>query len=466
MALSLNRSVLCPVVVSRDGEIAALKRALERVQGGGGQAVLIAGEAGIGKSRLVAEARTRAAELGFLCLQGQCLEPDAALPYAPLIDLLRAQLAGLRSGALATHPSIIPPDLTRLLTELATILPGIAPPPAWREPEQEKRHLFHALIQSFLAQSSTRPLLVIVEDLHWSDDTSVEFLLSLARRAAHHPLLLLLTYRNDEVTPGLRHLLADLDRERLAWEIVLAPLTRASVGAMLEATLGPGTRGSFVDALHALTQGNPFYVEEVLKTLAVTAEYFGDRGMEDAISLDDLRAPRSVEDAVLRRLGRLSVPALRVLTLASVVGPRFDFSILQAIAQQDEGELLGHIKQLVAAQLVVELSAERFAFRHALTRQAIYGQLLARERQALHRTIFAAIEHDQALPEETRLADLSYHAFKGGLWPQALTYARRMGEHALAVGAPQAATEQFARAFVATRHLDQPPAPQLRRARG
>jgi DNA-binding CsgD family transcriptional regulator len=466
MALSIEKPVICPTVVGRDSDIAALERALEQVHGGTGQTALIAGEAGIGKSRLVAAARDRAAERGFLCLQGQCLEPDAALPYAPLIDLLRGRLIGLSPAALTANPVPTAPALSRLLPELAPLAPGLTPTPAWSEPAQEKRHLFHALSQFIVAQSSTQPLLVVVEDLHWSDDTSLEFLLALARRAAHHPLLLLLTYRNDEVTPGLRHLLAELDRERLAWEIALAPLTRAGVAAMLEATLGPGMKGTFVDGIYALTEGNPFFVEEVLKTLAVTGGFSGDRGVDDAIALDDVRAPRSVEDAVLRRLGRLSAPAVRALTLAAVAGPRFDFAILRAVAAQDEDEMLRHVKAAVAAQLVVEVSAERFAFRHALTRQAIYGQLLARERQALHRTIFAAIERDQALPEETRLADLSYHAFKAELWEQAATHARRMGEHALAVGAPQAAIEQFARAFVATRHLGQSPAPELHRARG
>jgi DNA-binding CsgD family transcriptional regulator len=466
MALSFNQPVVCPILVGRDGDTAALARALERVRHGAGQTVLIAGEAGIGKSRLVATARARAAELGFGCLQGQCLEPDVALPYAPLIDLLRTRLIGLSPAKIAADSALTAPELSRLLPELATLLPSLASPPALGEPAQEKRHLFQALTRFIVAQSSAQPVLMVVEDLHWSDDTSLEFLLALARQAAQHPLLLLLTYRSDEVIPGLRHLLAELDRERLAWELVLAPLTRAGVAAMLEATVGPGMRGTFVDALHALTEGNPFFAEEVLKTLAVTGGLSRDRGVEDAIALDDVRAPRSVEDTVLRRLERLSAPALRALTLAAVAGPRFDFAILRAVAEQDEDEMLRHVKEAVAAQLVVEVSAERFAFRHALTRQAIYGQLLARERQALHRTIYAAIEDEQAAPEEARLADLSYHAFKAGLWEQAATYGRRMGEHALAMGAPQAAIEQFARAFVATRHLGQPLAPDLHRTRG
>jgi DNA-binding CsgD family transcriptional regulator len=469
MALSLDKPVVCPVVVGREDEITALERALERVGEDGGQTILIAGEAGVGKSRLIAAARGRADGLGFLSLQGQCFEPDTALPYAPLIDLIRTCLIGKPPEALASHPGAAAPELGRLVPELASLLPALAAPPASQDPEQEKRRLFHALTQFILGQSGAGHVLLVVEDLHWSDETSLEFLLSLARRAPAHPLLLVLSYRSEEIGPGLRHFLAELDRRRLARELVLKPLTRGGVGAMLRAIFAHQehpVRGAFVDALSTLTEGNPFFVEEVLKSLAVTGHLTAPEGLWSSARLDGVHIPRSVQDAVLRRLVRASAPAQRVLALAAVAGPRFDFSLLQRIAGQDEDELLQHIKELVAAQLVVEESAERFAFRHALTRQAIYGQLLVRERQALHRAIVEAIEQLHEGSADAHLPDLAYHAFAAGLWEKALQYARRMGEQALAMHAPQAAIEQFTRAIEAARQLGQSPAPELLRARG
>ncbi|HEU0028912.1 MAG TPA: AAA family ATPase, partial [Ktedonobacterales bacterium] len=470
MMFSTDKPVVCPIVIGRDAEIASLEQALELTLDGRGQTVLIAGEAGIGKSRLIAAACARADELGVQRLQGQCFEPDAAFPYAPLIDLLRTRVADLPLEALASNQDIVAPELGRLVPELATSRPGLAPPPPL-EPEQEKRRLFRALDRFILGQPGARQVLVVVEDLHWSDDTSLEFLLSLARHATTHPLLLALSYRSDEMSPSLRHFLAELDRERLARELVLKRLTRGGVSAMLQATLGleRPVRAEFVDGLHALTEGNPFFVEETLKSLAVTGAFSGDEGHEDIEArqhLDQLRAPRSVQDAVLRRLVRISAPAQRVLTLAAIAGLRFDFSLLQAIAGQDEAELLAHIKELVAAQLVVEESAERFAFRHALTRQAIAAQLLLRERQALHRAIVEAIERLHTGSDEARLPDLAYHAFEAGLWEKALPYTRRMGEQALAMNAPQAAIEQFTRAIAAARQLGLPADPALHRARG
>ncbi len=468
MTIAIDKPLVCPIVIGRDVSLAALDRALVQVQGSHGQTVLISGEAGVGKSRLVAVARGRAEELGFLCLKGQCFESDAALPYAPLVDMLRTRLTGLPPAALSADPSVVAPELRRLVPELATLAPSLPPPPAWREPEQEKRDLFHALAQSVLTQSSDQPILIVMEDLHWSDDTSLEFLLSLTRRARDHPLLQVLTYRNDEIGPGLRHFLAELDRERLAWEVVLEPLTRDGVGAMLRATLGLDRqpRATLLDAFYALTEGNPFFVEEMLKTLAVTGTFSGEHGVGVLQHLDTLHAPRSVRDAVERRLVRLSAHAQRVLTYAAIAGPRFDFSLLRTIADHDETELMQYIKELVAAQFVVEESAERFAFRHALSRQAIAGQLLLRERQALHRTIVEAIEQLHMGSEETHLPDLAYHAFEGGLWEKALSYARRMGEQALAMNAPQAAIEQLTRAVEAARQLGRPPDRTLHRARG
>jgi DNA-binding CsgD family transcriptional regulator len=474
MQVPFDLPVVCPIVIGRTGELTALHLLIDRAKSGKGQVALLSGEAGIGKSRLVAEAKTYATAQGFLLLQGQCFPTDRSCPYAPLLDLLRSHLAtaspkqvATEMGSLASALSPLLPDLLPLPSDLPS-LPPLAP-------DQEKRRLFAALAHLFLRLMTKQPVLLIVEDLHWSDETSLDFLHYLARRCAASPLLVLLTYRSDEVHPGLRHFLAQLDRERLAQEFTLAPLTRSEVSAMLYAifalrrsvfTVPPLAQGDLLDALYALTEGNPFFIEELLKSLIQSGDIVYEHGRWQRKELRQLHIPRSVQDAVELRTAHLSEGARQVLHLAAVAGRHFDFALLQALIQQDEAQLLPLIKELIAAQLVVEESAEQFAFRHALTRQAVSAQLLVHERKTLHRRIAETLERLYASSIEAHLADLASHFSEAGVWEQALLYGQRAGEQAQALYAPQAAIEHFTRALDAARQLALPPPASLYRARG
>jgi tetratricopeptide (TPR) repeat protein len=320
-----------------------------------------------------------------------------------------------------------------------------------------------------------QPTLLIVEDLHWSDETSLEFLHYLARRCPASPLLVLLTYRSDEVHPSLRHFLAHLDRERLAQEVALVPLTRSEVSAMLHAIFDlrrsvfpvpSRAQGELLDALYPLTEGNPFLIEELLKSLIEAGDIFHEQGRRERKELRAWHIPRSVQDAVELRTSHLSAGARQVLHLAAVAGRHFDFALLQALTHQDEAQLLRLLKELIAAQLVVEESEDRFAFRHALTRQAVYADLLGRERKALHRTIAEAVERLYASTFEGHLAELASHFSEAGAWEQALAYEQRAGEQAQALYAPRAAIGHFTRALDAASQLALTPPVRLYRARG
>jgi predicted ATPase len=336
------------------------------------------------------------------------------------------------------------------------------------EPEQEKRRLFVVLSQFFTGLADTQPVLLTVEDLHWSDETSLEFLHFLARRCAAHPLLLVLTYRPDEMHPALSNWLAQLDRERLAHEFVLTPLSKAEVEAMLWAIFDRPSPlpASTLDAIYELTEGNPFFIEEILKSLITAGAIVSAREMWEGQPLHELPIPRSVHGAVQQRLDQVSEAARRVVILAAVAGRRFDFVLLQRITQSDEPELLRLMKELIAAQLVVEESEEQFAFRHALTREAIYRQLLLRERKALHRTLAETMEQLFAPTLDAHLSELAYHFYEAGVWEQALSYAKLAGERALALYAPRVAIEQFTRALKATHHVAEAPLATLYRLRG
>src|SRR5438477_456821 len=294
--------ILCPVLIGRGAELTALRLLVDRARSGTGQLVLLSGEAGIGKSRLVAEAKTYATAQGFLLLQGQCFPTDRSCPYAPLLDLLRSHLATSSREQVDTEMGSLASALSPLLLDLLPLpsdLPSLPP----LDSEHEKRRLFAALAHLFLRQATKQPALLIVEDLHWSDETSLDFLHFLARRCAASPLLVLLTYRSDEVHPSLSHFLAQLDRERLAQEFALAPLTQSEVSTMLSAifalrravfTAHPLLQGDLLDAMYALTEGNPFFIEELLKSLIEAGDIFYEHGRWQRKELRELHIPRSV----------------------------------------------------------------------------------------------------------------------------------------------------------------------------
>jgi DNA-binding CsgD family transcriptional regulator len=477
------RPIVCPALIGRTPSLEALLRLMEQACGGHGHILLIAGEAGMGKSRLVAEATIRfrssqaqATSPAMLILEGRCFEPDRSLPYAPLLDLLHSFLAPRSPEDIAACLEQDAPELIKLLPELGALFPDLTPASS-HDPEQEKHHLFHALTHFLTRLSATQPLLLIIEDIHWSDDTSLEFLLYLARRITSHPMLLLLTYRSEEAFPLLTPFLAKLDRERLATELTLAPLTFDEVEEMMRAILAlPHAVGAdFLANVYELTEGNPFFIEEMLKSLVTAGEFVYVDGKWERISRRDESAaalperaqlPRSVQLAVQQRLDHLSAEAKDTLSLAAVAGRRFDFALLQQITGRNEAGLIRLVKELIAAQLVIEEAEDVFAFRHALTRQAVYSDLLARERRALHRLIAETLERIFVDTLDAHLGDLAHHFYAAGEWEKVLEYARRAGEKAQALYAPHAAIEQYTHALEAARRLEQPPPLNVYRARG
>jgi DNA-binding CsgD family transcriptional regulator len=464
-----DRSVLCPVLIGRESDLQRLERLLAQAQEGRGQIALVSGEAGVGKSRLVREAKSRAPH-GTLILEGYCFQTDSVMPYAPLLDLFRNFFTSHSRAEIANAVGTSAELLLKLFPELTAALPDLAPSGAPSpDLEQEKRRLFQALAGTLADLAGHQPLLVILEDLHWSDSTSLEFLLLLARRISAQPILLLLTYRGDETTPELTHFLAELDRERLGTEFELKPMSSPDVGEMLGAILdSPQTPVSkdFLDTVFALTEGNPFFIEEILKALTAAGDISYADGIWDRKEIDQLRIPRTIQDAVQRRTQQLDERTLQALTLASVMGRRFDFLLLQELLDVDEADLMAMLKQLIAAQLVVEETADHFAFRHALTREAIYTTLLLRERQTLHRQVGDATERLYAASIHSHLADLSYHYYTAGEWEKALHYSGQAGERARRLYSQREAIVYYSRALVAARHLSIVAETELLSARG
>ncbi len=458
--------MVCPVLVGRDEQLRTVQQLIAQVAAGSGTVALISGDAGIGKSRLAAAARSSAMQRGFTVLQGNCFQPDVGSPFAPLLDMLRLHFA--------RRPPKPDDDDAALVSELTRLLPGILPSPQAvaaepvHDPEAHKRRLYAALHHFLSRMAAQQPLLLLVEDLHWSDDGSLEFLHYLARQASAMPLLMLLTYRSDEASPPLRRLLAQFDRQRIAHELQLTSLDRREVGTMLRTIfeLDRPVRPEFLDAICPLTEGNPFFVEEVLQSLVAAGDVFVRDGRWDRKPVHELKIPRSVQDAVQQRVARLSQRSRDVLAVASVVGRGFDYALLAELAGLEEDELIGAVKELIAAQLVEEELADRLQFRHALIREAIYAELLTRERRALHRRVAETIRAQHGSALDVAAPDLACHYAEAGEWSHAYEFARRAGEQAQRMYTPSAAIEQFTRALLAARYLDLPVPFELHLQRG
>jgi len=479
--MPISKSVVCPVLIGRSAVIDSLDQLMFQTSGDGDSSnvVLVSGEAGVGKSRLAAEMKARVMEKGWGILQGNCFETDNALPYAPLLDVLRTFCAAYSGKEIAGAFEPVAPELVKLLPELNRFFPEMTPSPLL-EPESEKRRLFHALARFLVQLTEDQPRLIVIEDLHWSDSTSFEFVLFFARQLSmqRRQSALLITYRSDEALQNLAHFLAELDREHLAVEFVLPRLARSEVEMMLRTIFNQArpVKAEFLNAIYTLTEGNPFFIEEVLKSLMVAGEIFYVESEEswDRKPINELHIPRSVQDALHRRSRQLSSAAQKVLTLAAVAGRRFDFVLLHQLARPsdsnalEESELLDLIRELINAQLIVEEAADHFSFRHALTRQAIYTQLLARERISLHLQVAQILERMYANTAwlDAHVEELAYHFYEAALWDKAMKYSRRAGEKAQGLYASQQAVEQFSRALEAAKQASLEPSLNLLQARG
>ena len=377
MTIPIDKSVICPIFIGRTHELTALYRLIDVDRSEQDQSALISGEAGIGKSRLVTEARSYAKAQGFLPLQGSCFQSDTSYPYAPLLDLLRVFFANQISASLMASQKQIVNELVRLLPDLALLFPHLASihQPQTLDPELQKRRLFLVLTHLFTTLAAQQPAILIIEDIQWCDESSLDFLLHLTRHCSSQPLFVLFTYRSEEISPVLSHWLAQLGRERLALELVLNRFSRIEVDAMLEAILAVPhpIPTELLETVYTLTEGNPFFVEEMLKSLITTGElqhadgkweFRFEKRESDAFSF----IPRSVHEVVKLRSDQLSTEAKQALTLAAVAGRRFDFTLLQLTLHCDEDQLIALVKELISAQFVVEESPDLFSFRDIMIR--------------------------------------------------------------------------------------------------
>lgn len=421
-----SRQLLCPEVIGRGADLATLESQLDEASSGRGRTVLVAGEAGLGKSALLRRFAARAAARGARVLVGECSEIEARRPFGPVIDAFRA----------AELP---------LPEELSQGAPGAQP-----AAETERYRVHSGFATRLAATSGASPLVLVVEDLHWGDEATHELIPYLARKLRDSAVLIVATYRTDELhrTHPLNHVLAELARGRLAEEIRLRPLTRDEIGDMVKLALSldrPTTR-EFSDALFERTEGNPFFIEEILRALVERGELaYRDGSWRRTKSVAELTIPVSVRDAVQQRLLTLPADDRSVIQIAAVIGQRFEFDLLREVSGLREDAVFDAIRSAIDAQLLSEepeAEQESYRFRHALSRESVLADMLARERRLLHKRVGEAIEHHAP----GRSEDLAYH-FDEARDPRAFRYLAAAGEEAAASFAFGRAVHHFDRAI-------------------
>jgi tetratricopeptide (TPR) repeat protein len=442
-----------PILIGRLPEMALLEDALARAEDGSPTFAIVGGEAGIGKSRLVAELAARARERGDLVLEGGCISlgSDEGLPFAPIAAALRGLVRRLDRAALDGLLDPATRELGRLVPELAPAADGAPIPEAPAEWAQTR--LFDGFLTLLERLGARQPVVLVVEDLHWADRSTRDLLGFVARSLRAERALVVATYRSDEMhrRHPLRPWLGEMGRLPRGEEIELTRFDREELADQLAAIRGGDVEPTVVEVIARRSEGNPFFAEELLA----------------AGSVERSRVSSRLRDVLLGRMSSVSEPGRRLLDAASVAGGAVDDELLAAVLDLDRADLTATLGEVVSSGHLVpsdDGSGKGYTFRHALLGEAVYDELLAPESRRLHGAFAAALDARGGLDgaaEATRLAALAHHSAAANDLPLALRATIASARASTATSAFHEAAEAFARAVAlwdVVRDEERPPA--------
>jgi class 3 adenylate cyclase/tetratricopeptide (TPR) repeat protein len=445
--------------VGRQQELAALQQALERAGAGHGQVVALVGEAGVGKSRTVYEFVHSHHTQGWRVLESASVSYGKATPYFPVIDLLKRYchieehddtrtIRAKVTGQLLTLDEALQDTIPALLSLLDTLPEGS--PFLTLDPQQRRQRTLDALKRIFLRESQEQPLLLVFEDLHWIDSETQALLNSLVESLPTTRLLLLVNYR-----PEYQH---GWGSKTYYTQLRLDPLPPVSAEELLQALLGgDASLTPLKRLLIARTEGNPFFLEESVRTLVETEVLVGEHGAYRlAQALPTVQVPATVQAVLAARIDRLPSDEKRLLQTAAVIGTEVPLPLLQAIAELSEDAVQRGLAHLQAAEFLYEarLFPEHvYTFRHALTHEVAYSGLLLERRRVLHARIVEALEALAGERVTEQVEHLAHHTLRGEVWDKALAYCRQAGEKVMARSAYREAGGYFEQALSALAHL-------------
>ena len=398
-------------IVGRTDEYEEARTLWREVADGTGQTLLISGEPGIGKTRLMREVVTQSEVSGGRALVGEA-SAESNTPYGAFAQMVRKALDQQSKNGVEL-PDFVLDDVLDLAPDLRPYYPDVESNPKL-DPESEQTRLLENMVAFRHAFSEQSPLLLVLDDAHWADSSSIAMFQHLARRAKDQPIMLLATYREVELRDArpFNEMLLELNRQRIGTRIKLARLDKEETQAMLEAIFNDEVTPEFLDGIYRETDGNPFFIEEVCKALVESGQvFYTDEGW-DRVSMEELEIPQGIQVAVESRLTKLPEDVQEALRIAAVLGREFDYEVLIAASGLDEDAIIDAIEMADSAQMVQEGREDTlYEFVHALVPQSIRENTHRLRLRKLHKRAAAAYEKVQ--PENYE--SLAYHYSEGGV---------------------------------------------------
>jgi DNA-binding SARP family transcriptional activator len=459
LAAALERHTL----VGRARELDVLEECWAEAITGTRRLVLLSGDAGIGKTRLAAEVGRRAHDNGALVLYGR-FDEEALAPYQAVVEMVRGWSSGASLQPLREQVGIRAADLGILFGEFGAPPPerDDEPSPTVADGDGRRMRLFDGLAALFGEAGANAPLVLVFDDLHWADRPTLQLLKHLVRSPQPRRALLLGTYRDAELEPGhpLLELIGDVRRENLLRHIALAGLAEPEVAELVAALGVPSPEATFVRALHGETEGNPFFIEEVVRHLRDS-----EHDLHADVSLTEAGVPDGVREVTARRLRRLCTDSRQALQVAAVIGREFDYDVLEAVAPLQDDALISALEEGVEARVLRESGpVGRYAFTHALVRATLYDGLSQLRRARLHGRVGEAIARLRAADLDPYLPQLAYHFAQAAPLEQperAIDFALAAARRADRLLAWEEAAQHY-RAAIRARELAGAPTDQVR----
>ena len=438
--MSVSLAPLGGRLVGREAELARILSALEATIDGDSRLVLVSGEAGVGKTRLAQEVLSHTRARRLRAIVGRCFEQHTSVPFFPFTEAL--------TTALAEAPMALQSDAPQRWPELAHVVPELGGGAPKLDTQETQLRIFQGATDLLHTLAKADPVVLLLEDLHWADSTSLALLLYLGRHLQAVPILILGTYREVEVgrQHPLEETLRELVRERLVDDVHIRRLRRDDTAVLISNQLAAERiSDQLLTLVHGRGDGNPFFVEELLKALVEQGAVFETNGRWDCKQLSQIEVPHSIRSVVGQRVSRLAPGAQELLRLASVLGAEWDLDVLLAASGISESEVLDHLDAALAARLLEERhggTPERYAFVHVLMQQSLYQELPSHRQRRLHRRVGEALEQVHT-HNPVFAAELARNFLLAGDRERAAHYATAAGDQAAARYAHAEAAQQY-----------------------